>query len=44
MICVRVVIELDREVAYHDERIANPDRVFIDLRGVKPAKGSEDAA
>ena len=36
---VRVVIELDREVPYHDERIANPDRVFIDLRGVKPAKG-----
>ena len=36
---VRVVIELDREVPYHDERIANPDRVFIDLRGVRPAKG-----
>ena len=36
---VRVIIELDREVSYHEERIANPDRVFIDLRGVKPAKG-----
>ena len=30
---VRVRIELDREVPYHDERIANPDRVFVDLRG-----------
>ncbi len=36
---VRVIIELDREVSYHEERIANPDRVFIDLRGAKPAKG-----
>jgi N-acetylmuramoyl-L-alanine amidase len=27
----RVVIELDREVSYHTERIAGPDRVFIDL-------------
>jgi N-acetylmuramoyl-L-alanine amidase len=32
---VRVTIELDREVPYHDERIANPDRVFIDLPNVK---------
>jgi N-acetylmuramoyl-L-alanine amidase len=36
---VRVIIELDREVPYHEERITNPDRVFIDLRGIKPAKG-----
>ncbi len=28
---VRVVIELDAEVTFHDERIADPDRVFVDL-------------
>lgn len=28
---VRVVIELDREVSFHNERIAGPDRVFVDL-------------
>lgn len=28
---VRIVIELDMEVAFHDERLDNPSRVFIDL-------------
>jgi N-acetylmuramoyl-L-alanine amidase len=28
---VRVVIELDAETAFHDERLDNPNRVFIDL-------------
>ena len=28
---VRVVIELDAEIAFHDERLDNPNRVFIDL-------------
>ena len=28
---VRVTIELDREVAFHEERIAGPERVFVDL-------------
>ena len=28
---VRVVIELDGEVAYHDERLDAPNRVFVDL-------------
>ncbi|HUR35186.1 MAG TPA: N-acetylmuramoyl-L-alanine amidase [Vicinamibacterales bacterium] len=28
---VRVVIELDGEVPFHDERIENPSRVFVDL-------------
>ncbi len=28
---VRVVIELDDEIAFHDERLDNPNRVFIDL-------------
>jgi N-acetylmuramoyl-L-alanine amidase len=28
---VRVIIELDAEVAFHEERIAGPDRIFLDL-------------
>jgi N-acetylmuramoyl-L-alanine amidase len=36
---VRVTIELDREVPYHEERIQNPDRVFLDLRGTGPRAG-----
>jgi N-acetylmuramoyl-L-alanine amidase len=29
---IRIAIELDREVDYHDDRIAGPDRVFVDLQ------------
>ena len=32
---VRVVVELDREVPFREERIADPDRVFLDLHGVR---------
>jgi N-acetylmuramoyl-L-alanine amidase len=32
---VRVVIELDAEVAFHDERLENPNRVFVDLSGTR---------
>jgi N-acetylmuramoyl-L-alanine amidase len=28
---VRVTLELDREVVFHDERLENPARVFVDL-------------
>ena len=34
---VRIVIELDSEVEFHDERIASPDRLFLDLT---PARAS----
>ena len=34
---VRVAIELDREVDYHDERISGPDRVFVDLQAAQAA-------
>ena len=34
----RVVIELDREQPFHDERIADPDRVFVDVHGVRVAR------
>jgi N-acetylmuramoyl-L-alanine amidase len=34
---VRVTLALDREVPYHEERLAGPDRVFFDLRGAQLA-------
>ena len=40
---VRVTLSLDREVAYHEERIANPDRLFFDLRGAQLAEPLVDA-
>ncbi|HZA34276.1 MAG TPA: N-acetylmuramoyl-L-alanine amidase [Vicinamibacterales bacterium] len=36
---MRVMIELDREVTYREERIGNPDRVFLDLRATEPRAG-----
>jgi N-acetylmuramoyl-L-alanine amidase len=32
---VRVIVELDSEVAFRDERLENPNRVFIDLPSTK---------
>ena len=32
---VRVIVELDREVPFREERIPDPDRVFVDLQGVR---------
>ena len=34
---VRVTIELDAEVPFHEERIADPSRVFVDLPGTRAA-------
>ena len=34
---VRITIELDSEVAFHEERIADPARVFVDLPGTRAA-------
>ena len=34
---VRVTIELDGEVSFHDERIGDPDRVFLDLSTTRPS-------
>src|SRR5262245_53226854 len=34
---VRVTIELDGEVPFHDDRIPDPSRVFLDLPGTRPA-------
>jgi N-acetylmuramoyl-L-alanine amidase len=32
-----VTLKLDREVAYHEQRLAGPERVYFDLRNVQPA-------
>jgi N-acetylmuramoyl-L-alanine amidase len=34
---VRITIELDHEVPFQDQRIADPARVFVDLAGTRPA-------
>jgi N-acetylmuramoyl-L-alanine amidase len=40
----RIVIEVDHEVAFTSDRIANPDRVFLDLEGTAVASGVSAAA
>jgi N-acetylmuramoyl-L-alanine amidase len=39
---VRVTIEIDREVTFHDERIQDPVRVFIDLPSTRAAPALVD--
>ena len=39
---VRVVIELDREVVFHDEHLDNPSRVFVDLPATQAAGPLKD--
>ena len=39
---VRVTIDLDGEVPFHDERIADPARVFIDLPGTRAVPALAD--
>ena len=34
---VRVTIELDAEVAFHEQRISDPSRVFVDMPGTRAA-------
>jgi N-acetylmuramoyl-L-alanine amidase len=40
---VRVTIELDREVPFYQERLADPPRVFFDLKGTKTVPALLDA-
>lgn len=40
---LRVSIELDREVAFHEERIDGPPRVFVDLQNTRAATDIQDA-
>jgi N-acetylmuramoyl-L-alanine amidase len=39
---VRITIELDAEVPFHEERIADPARVFVDLPGTRAAPSLVD--
>jgi N-acetylmuramoyl-L-alanine amidase len=40
---VRIIIEMDTEVAsFHDERIAGPSRIFVDLPSTRAASGLVD--
>jgi N-acetylmuramoyl-L-alanine amidase len=39
----RVVLELDREVSFYDERIDGPPRVFVDLANTRAAEPLKDA-
>ena len=39
---VRITIELDGEVSFHDERIDDPARVFVDLPGTRSAPSLVD--
>ena len=41
---VRLTIEVDREIAYHSERLESPRRVFFDLKGARPAASLLDAS
>ena len=40
---VRVTVELDREVPFYQERLANPTRVFFDLKGTRTVAALQDA-
>jgi N-acetylmuramoyl-L-alanine amidase len=41
---IRLTVDLDAEVAYHQEEIENPRRLFFDLKGVKAAPGLQDVS
>ena len=41
---IRLTIDLDAEIAYHQEEIVNPRRLFFDLKGVKAAPTLQDSA
>jgi N-acetylmuramoyl-L-alanine amidase len=39
---VRVTLDLDHEVRYHQEELAGPPRIFFDLKGVRAASSLQD--
>jgi len=39
---IRVTIDLDGEVAYHEESLERPRRVFFDFKGVRPVAALQD--
>ena len=40
---VRVTVELEREVAFYQERLSDPERLFFDLKGTRPVDALRDA-
>jgi N-acetylmuramoyl-L-alanine amidase len=40
---VRVSIEMDRELTFRHEQLANPKRIFFDLKGARPIQSLADA-
>jgi len=40
---VRITLDLGSEVAYHQEEISQPRRIFFDLKNVRPAPALQDA-
>jgi N-acetylmuramoyl-L-alanine amidase len=40
---LRVTLELDREVPFHDERLDGPPRVFLDLQNTRAVAALQDA-
>jgi N-acetylmuramoyl-L-alanine amidase len=40
---LRVILELDREVPFHDERLDGPPRVFLDLQNTRAVAALRDA-
>jgi N-acetylmuramoyl-L-alanine amidase len=41
---IRLTVDLDAEVTYHQEEIENPRRLFFDLKGVKAAASLQDVS
>src|SRR4029077_81537 len=41
---IRLTVDLNAEVAYHQEEIQNPRRVFFDLKNVKAAPALQDVS
>jgi N-acetylmuramoyl-L-alanine amidase len=41
---IRLTVEIDSEVPYHQEEIANPRRVFFDLKNVRTAPNLQDVS
>jgi hypothetical protein len=41
---IRLTVDLDTEVTYHQEEIFNPRRLFFDLKGVKAAPKLQDTS
>jgi N-acetylmuramoyl-L-alanine amidase len=41
---IRLTVELDAEITYHQEEIENPRRLFFDLKDVKAAPNLQDVA